>query len=337
MSETTTAGTKAVRLHRNEDKSTRVEFADLTEADLPNFPKGAVTVDVAWSSLNYKDALAVTGKGAIVKTWPMVPGIDLAGTVAASDDPAWAPGDPVVAMGWGLGETNWGGYGTRARVDAGWLLRLPAPWTARQAMAIGTAGYTAALCVLALKKHGLQAGDPVLVTGSAGGVGSIAVKLAAGLGYAVTASTGRTAEEPWLRTLGASAVVDRGALSAPGRPLQSEQWAGVVDTVGSHTLVNACAQVRFNGAVAACGLAQGADFPATVLPFILRGVTLYGINCVYVPNVLRLEAWELLGAHLDLPTLDGLTEEVALSGIVEASHALLDGKVRGRTVVDVGR
>jgi acrylyl-CoA reductase (NADPH) len=324
----------AVRLHRNEDKSTRVEFADLTDADLP---AGAVTLDVEWSSLNYKDALAVTGKGAIVKTWPMVPGIDLAGTVAASDDPAWKPGDRVVAMGWGMGETAWGGYGTRARVDAGWLLRLPAPWTTRQAMAIGTAGYTAALCVLALRKHGLKAGDPVLVTGSAGGVGSIAVKLAAGLGYAVTASTGRTAEEPWLKSLGASAILDRATLSAPGKPLQKETWAGVVDTVGSHTLVNACAQVRFNGAVAACGLAQGADFPATVMPFILRGVTLYGINCVYVANDERAKAWDLLGEHLDAATLDGLTEEVALSGIVDASHALLDGKVRGRTVVDVAR
>ena len=319
-----------------QDKKTVATYGPLEEAQLP---EGDVTVRVEWSSLNFKDALAVTGRGAIVRKWPLVPGIDLAGTVEQSSSADWTPGDRVVVNGWGLGENHWGGYAQKARLQAGWLLRLPAAFSTRQAMAIGTAGYTAALCVMALQRHGLAPGDgEVLVTGAAGGVGSVAVALLGALGYKVVASTGRAQEAEYLHALGASAVIDRNELSAAGgRPLQSERWAGVVDAVGSHTLVNACAQVRFNGAVAACGLAQGADFPATVLPFILRGVTLYGINCVFVANALRLQAWELLARHLDPTKLESMTVETGLSQVVEQSAALLDGRVRGRCVVDVNR
>ena len=319
-----------------QDKKTVATYGPLDETQLPD---GEVTVRVEWSSLNFKDALAVTGRGAIVRKWPLVPGIDLAGSVEQSNSPDWKPGDRVVVNGWGLGENHWGGYAQKARLQAGWLLRLPAAFSTRQAMAIGTAGYTAALCVMALQRHGLAPGDgEVLVTGAAGGVGSVAVALLGALGYKVVASTGRAQEAEYLRALGASAVIDRNELSAAGgRPLQSERWAGVVDAVGSHTLVNACAQVRFNGAVAACGLAQGADFPATVLPFILRGVTLYGINCVFVANALRLQAWELLARHLDPAKLESMTVETGLSQVIEQSTALLEGRVRGRCVVDVNR
>ncbi|HRI17020.1 MAG TPA: MDR family oxidoreductase [Burkholderiaceae bacterium] len=319
-----------------QDRKTVATYGPLDESQLPD---GDVTVRVEWSSLNFKDALAVTGRGAIVRKWPLVPGIDLAGVVEQSASPDWRPGDRVVVNGWGLGENHWGGFAQKARLQAGWLLRLPSAFSTRQAMGIGTAGYTAALCVMALQRHGLAAGDgEVLVTGAAGGVGSVAVALLAALGYQVVASTGRAQEADYLRALGAVAIIDRNDLSAPGgRPLQSERWAGVVDAVGSHTLVNSCAQVRFNGAVAACGLAQGADFPATVLPFILRGVTLYGINCVFVANALRLQAWDLLARHLDPDKLASMTVETGLSQVVEQSAALLDGRVRGRCVVDVNR
>jgi acrylyl-CoA reductase (NADPH) len=318
-----------------QDKKTVATYGPLDDAQLP---EGDVTVRVEWSSLNFKDALAVTGRGAIVRKWPLVPGIDLAGSVEQSDSPDWKPGDRVVVNGWGLGENHWGGFAQRARLQSGWLLHLPAAFSTRQAMAIGTAGYTAALCVMALQRHGLAPGDgEVLVTGAAGGVGSVAVALLASLGYQVVASTGRAQEADYLRGLGAAAIIDRAGLSAPGKPLQTERWAGVVDAVGSHTLVNACAQVRFNGAVAACGLAQGADLPGTVLPFILRGVTLYGINCVFVANALRLRAWELLAQHLDPARLEAMTVETGLSQVVEQSDALLAGRVRGRCVVDVNR
>jgi acrylyl-CoA reductase (NADPH) len=294
---------------------------------------------VDYSSLNYKDALAVTGRGAIVRQWPMVPGIDLAGVVESSDSPDWKPGDRVVVNGWGLGETEWGGLAQKARLKAGWLLRLPTAYSTREAMAIATAGYTAALCVMALQKHGTQPGDgEVLVTGAAGGVGSVAVALLASLGHTVVASTGRAEQEAeYLKFMGASRVIDRAELSAAGRPLQSERWAGVVDAVGSHTLANALAQTKWNGAVAACGLAQGADLPSTVMPFILRGVTLYGINCVYVPNAQRERAWALLAQHLRGEQLAKMTHEIALSDIVGASVDLLEGRIRGRTVVDVNR
>ncbi len=318
-----------------QNKQTVATFERMEPAQLPS---GEVTVRVEYSSLNFKDALAVTGRGAIVRKWPLVPGVDLAGVVEHSDDQRWQPGDRVVVNGWGLGETDWGGFSQVARLSADWLLRLPEPYTTRQAMAVGTAGFTAALCVMALRRHGLQAGDgEVLVTGASGGVGSVAVALLAGLGYTVTASTGRRHEADYLMALGASNVVDRATLSSPGKPLQSELWAGVVDTVGSHTLANACAATRWNGAVAACGLAQGSDFPATVMPFILRGVTLYGINCVFIPNDRRAEAWRLLAEQVRPDLLDRMTAEIALSDVVAKSVDLLEGRLRGRTVVDVNR
>ncbi len=316
-------------------RATEAALVTLAEGDLP---AGDVDLRVDYSSLNFKDALAITGRGAIVKSWPMVPGIDLAGVVERSAHPEWKPGDRVVVNGWGLGETQWGGLAQRARLKADWLLALPAAYDTRQAMAIGTAGYTAALCVMALQRHGLTpANGPVLVTGASGGVGSVAVVLLAGLGFEVAALTGRPAQADYLRELGATAIVDRASMAAAGKPLQSERWAGVVDTVGSHTLANACAATRWNGAVAACGLAQGADLPATVLPFILRGVTLYGINCVFTPNAMRTQAWDLLAAHLSAATLARMTSEIGLSEAIRASSDLLDGRLHGRTVVAVDR
>jgi len=325
----------ALLLTQQPDRKTLAELMPMDEARLP---AGDVTVRVEYSTLNYKDALAVTGRGAIVRSWPMVPGIDLAGVVEASDHADWKPGDSVVVTGWGLGETHWGGLAQKARVQAGWLLAVPAPYSTRDAMAVGTAGFTAALCVTALQRHGLRPGDgEVLVTGAAGGVGSVAVALLAALGYTVVASTGRPQEADYLAFLGAARTADRAEFTAPAKPLQAERWAGVVDAVGSHTLVNACGQTRFYGAVAACGLAQGADFPGTVLPFILRGVTLYGINSVFVPYEQRREAWALLARHVDAAKLARMTGEVPLSGAVAHSEALLEGRVRGRTVVDVNR
>lgn len=318
-----------------ENKATR---AELTELDESRLPEGEVDVRVEYSTLNYKDALAITGRGAIVRQWPMVPGIDLAGVVEESRDPAWQPGDRVVVTGWGLGETRWGGLTERQRLKSDWLLQLPAPYTTRDAMAIATAGFTAALSVMRLRQHGIRPGDgEILVTGAAGGVGSIAVALLAGLGFRVVASTGRPQEGDYLKSLGAAELLDRATLAQPGRPLASERWAGVVDTVGSHTLVNACAATRFNGAVAACGLAQGADFPGTVMPFILRGVTLYGINSVFNPNEQRREAWQLLAEHVDPAKLAQMTSEIGLSEVIGYAPRFLDGQVRGRTVVDVRR
>jgi acrylyl-CoA reductase (NADPH) len=318
-----------------EGKATRAELRAVEAGELP---AGDVDVQVEYSTINYKDALAITGRGAIVRKWPMVPGIDLAGTVEASRNPAWKPGDRVVVTGWGLGETHWGGLAQKARLEAGWLLALPAAFTTRQAMAVGTAGFTAALCARALERHGVAPGDgEVLVTGAAGGVGSIAVATLAGMGYAVVASTGRPAEADYLRALGAARVIDRAELASPGKPLQSERWSGVVDTVGSHTLANACAQTRWNGAVAACGLAQGADLPVTVMPFILRAVTLYGINSVLVANDERRKAWDLIARHVDAAKLERMTAEIGLSEAIAFAPSVLEGRVRGRTVVDVNR
>ncbi len=326
---------KALLLTQTEDRKTHAELRAMEDAELPD---RGVTVDVEYSTLNYKDALAITGRGAVVRKWPMVPGLDLAGTVTSSRDAQWKPGDKVVITGWGMGEDHWGGLTQRQRVEPGWLLALPAPFTTRSAMAVATAGFTAALCVRALQRHGLAPGDgEVLVTGAAGGVGSVGVALLAALGYTVVASTGRMTEADYLKRLGATRVIDRTPLMAPGKPLQKETWAGVLDTVGSHTLANACAATRFHGAVAACGLAQGGDFPATVMPFILRGVTLYGINSVFIDNRQRSEAWALLAHHLDLALLESMTTEIGLSEVVPYAARFLEGQVRGRTVVDVRR
>lgn len=324
---------KALRLHGS-GSAAQPALVELGDEELP---PGDVTLEVRYSTLNYKDALAITGRGAIIKRAPLTAGIDLAGVVEASSNPAWRPGDEVVVNGWGLGETHDGGLAQKARVEASWLLRPPQGYGLADTMAIGTAGYTAALCVRALmQRHRLTpASGPVLVTGASGGVGMIAVLLLAKLGFEVHASTGR--EPDALRRLGAAEVIDRATLSAPGRPLQSERWAGVVDTVGSHTLANACAATRWNGAVAACGLAQGADLPATVLPFILRGVTLYGINSVYVANEERTEVWRLLAAHLPGELLTTLAHEIGLGEAIAAAHDLLDGRLCTRAVIDVRR
>lgn len=318
-----------------EDKATRAELKQLEASALP---EGDVDVRIDYSAINFKDALAITGRGAIVRNWPMVPGIDLAGVVESSRDPAWKPGDRVVVTGWGLGEQHWGGLAQKSRLASGWLLALPEGFSTRDAMVVATAGFTAALSVMALQKHGIEPDrGEVLVTGAAGGVGSIAVALLAGLGYAVTAATGRPQESDYLKFLGATKIIDRAELSAPGKPLQSERWAGVVDAVGSHTLANACAQTRSNGAVACCGLAQGADFPATVMPFILRGVTLYGINSIFVPNDIRARAWALIAQHVDRRKLERMTVEIGLSQVIAYAPSVLNGQVRGRTVVDVNQ
>ncbi len=318
-----------------DNKKTIATLGPIDEAGLP---EGEVDVRIEYSTLNYKDALAVTGRGAVVRKWPLVPGIDLAGVVESSRDPAWQPGDRVVVTGWGLGESRWGGLAQKARLESGFLLKLPEATSTHDAMVIGTAGFTAALAVMALTKHGLKPGDgEVLVTGAAGGVGSIAVALLASLGHRVAASTGRPQEAEYLRMLGATEIVDRSSLSAPGKPLQAERWSGVIDSVGSHTLANACAATRWYGAVAACGLAQGADFPTTVMPFILRGVNLYGINSVQEPNDVRRRAWDLLAQHVRPAQMAQMTVDIGLSDVIAHAADLLDGKVRGRTVVDVER
>jgi len=318
-----------------DDAGYRAALQTIDEAVLP---AGDVTVQVEWSTLNYKDALAITGKSPVVRRFPMVPGIDFAGTVLESTNAAWQAGDKVILNGWGVGETHCGGLAEVARVKGEWLLALPSSFTTRQAMAIGTAGYTAMLCVLALEKHGIEPRDgEILVTGANGGVGSVAIALLAKLGYTVVASTGRSAEAQYLKALGASQVIDRSELSAPGKPIGKERWAGVIDTVGSHTLANACATTQYRGAVAACGLAGGMDFPATVAPFILRGVTLYGIDSVMAPLKVRQEAWQRLTRDLDITRLEAITREIGLSEAITVATELLDGKVRGRVVVDVKR
>ena len=312
--------------------------ARLTELDDGQLPEGDVTVRVTHSTLNYKDALAITGRSPVVRAFPMVPGIDLAGTVEESRSAEFTKGDVVTLNGWGLGETRWGGLAERARVGAEALVKLPPPFDAGQAAAIGTAGFTAMLSVLALERHGVTPDrGEVLVTGAAGGVGSVAIALLARRAYTVVASTGRPSEAAYLTGLGAARLVERAELAAPGKPLQAERWAGVIDVVGSHTLANACAQTKQGGAVAACGLAGGMDFPATVAPFILRGVTLCGIDSVHAPRPLRLEAWARLAAGLDPARLAGMTREIGLAEALAAAPALLAGQVRGRLVVDVRR
>ena len=299
---------------------------------------GDVTVRVAQSTLNYKDGLAITGKSPVVRKFPMVAGIDFAGTVEASSHPAWKPGDRVLLNGFGVGEGHTGGLAQRARVQGAWLVATPPSLSDRQAMALGTAGYTAMLCVMALQGHGLKpdSGD-VLVTGANGGVGSVAVALLAAAGFRVVASTGRVDEADGLRALGAAEIIHRDELSQAGKPLAKERFAGVVDSVGSHTLANACAMTRYRGAVAACGLAQGMDFPASVAPLILRGITLYGIDSVQAPMALRQQAWARLAAELDFARFEAMVHDIALSDAVAAAADLLAGKVRGRLVVDVNR
>jgi acrylyl-CoA reductase (NADPH) len=321
---------KALLLEKD-DAGFRAAVKSIDEAALP---EGDVLVRVEHSTINYKDALAITDKSPIVRAWPMVAGIDGAGTVVASTHARWKPGDKVVHNGWGVGETRWGCLAERARLKGEWLVALPPSFSTRQAMAIGTAGYTAMLAVLALERHGVRAGaGEVLVTGATGGVGSIAVALLARLGHRVVASTGKATEAGYLRDLGAADVVDRNTLGAAGKPLQKERWAAVIDAVGSHTLANALAQTRYGGIVAACGLAQGHDLPATVMPFILRGVTLAGIESVTAPLALREEAWRRLASDVDPKLIDLIGVEVALDGAIAKAHALLAGTVRGRVVV----
>lgn len=320
------------------DKADTGYQAALRELDDSELPDGDVTVRVSYSSLNYKDALAITGMAPVVRRFPMVPGIDLAGVVEHSDSPSYAPGDRVLVNGWGIGETHWGGLAQRARVSADWLVPLPDAISERQAMSIGTAGYTAMLSLIALESYGLtsEAGD-VLVTGANGGVGGFAIALLARGGYSVVASTGRPAEADYLRRLGATTIIDRTELSEPGRPLGKERWAAAIDSVGGHTLANACAGTKAGGAVAACGNAQGMDLPATVAPFILRGVSLLGINSVTQPYDKRVMAWNRLADELDLELLPAMSREVGLSEAIPAAGDLLDGRIRGRIVVDVNR
>ncbi len=322
-------------LIEKDDAGYRAAVKDIDEAQLPD---GDVTVRVQYSTLNYKDGLAITGKGPVVRKFPMVPGIDLVGIVETSSHPDWKAGDAVVHNGWGVGEGHWGGLAQKARLKGDWLVPLPAAFTPQQAMAIGTAGYTAMLCVLALERHGVTPDQgEIVVTGAAGGVGSVAVALLAKLGYTVAAVTGRAAEADYLKQLGAASIVDRAELAAPGKPLAKERWAGAVDVVGSHVLANVCAATRYGGVVAACGLAGGMDLPATVAPFILRGVTLAGVDSVMCPRPRRLEAWQRLARDLDPGLLAAMTAEIGLAEAIPTAARLLEGQVRGRVVVDVNR
>lgn len=325
---------KAIQLSNTDSFKAAVTAVD--EALLPADGEGEVTVKVAYSTLNFKDGLAICNKSPVVRNWPMVAGVDGAGTVVASRHAAWKAGDKFIHNGWGVGETRWGCLGETARLKGDWLVKLPAAFSERQAMAIGTAGYTAALCVLALQERGVAPnGGEVLVTGATGGVGSVAVALLASLGYNVVAATGKSTEAAYLQALGATAIIDRASLSAAGKPFQKERWAGVVDAVGSHTLANALAQTRYGGTVAACGLAQGMDLPTTVMPFILRGVALVGVDSVMAPLAKRQLAWDFLAQHLDAKKLESMVEEVPLEGAIAKAQELMDGKVRGRVVVRV--
>jgi acrylyl-CoA reductase (NADPH) len=324
---------KAILVSRDEDKKQSVAVTDLTEADLM---EGDVTVAVEATTVNYKDGLAITGKAPVIRRWPLVPGIDLAGTVTASDHPDWLRGDHVILNGWGVGETHYGAYAARARVKGDWLVPLPEGMSAHDAMAVGTAGYTAMLCVMALERHGIAPDrGPVVVTGAAGGVGSVAVAVLSKLGYHVVASTGREAEKAYLTDLGAAEVIARDELTGPVKPLAKERWAGGVDAVGSTTLANVLSMTAYGGAVAACGLAGGMDLPSSVAPFILRGVSLLGIDSVMAPKDVRLEAWRRIAADLDVAKLKALSTTVRFDGILDAARAIVEGKIRGRVVVDM--
>jgi acrylyl-CoA reductase (NADPH) len=308
--------------------------AAVKSVDEAGLPPGDVLLRVEHSTLNYKDGLAITNKGPVVRSWPMIAGIDGAGTVLESAHADWKVGDRVIHNGWGVGETRWGCLAQRARLPADALVALPTPFDTRQAMALGTAGYTAMLCVMALERHGLKPGDgEVLVTGATGGVGSVATALLAKLGHSVVCATGKAAEEGYLKDLGATQVIDRAELGSAGKPLQKERWAAVLDAVGSHTLVNALAQTRYGGVVAACGLAQGADLPGTVMPFILRGITLAGVDSVMAPMARRREAWSRLARDMNLSLLERMTEDVRLGGVIDKAQQLMQGRIRGRIVV----
>ena len=326
---------KAILIEKDE-AGYRASVQDLDEVRLPEVPVGGVTVKVSHSTLNYKDGLAITGKSPVVRKFPMVPGIDLVGTVETSEHADWQVGDAVILNGWGVGETHWGGLAQKARLNGDWLVPLPSAFTPEQAMSIGTAGYTAMLCVLALERHGVKPADgEILVTGAAGGVGSVAVTILAKLGYTVVAVTGRPQEADYLKSLGAAEVLDRAVFANPGKPLAKERWAGAVDSVGSHTLANVCASTRYRGVVTACGLAGGFDLPTTVMPFILRGLTLAGIDSVMCPRPDRLRAWQRLATDLDVGKLGLITRKITLAEAIPTAQALLDGQVRGRVVVDV--
>ena len=314
----------------------KASVMQIDEAKLPPMAAGEVSVSVGYSTLNFKDGLAITNKSPVVRNWPMVAGIDGAGTVTESSHPAWKAGDQFIHNGWGVGETRWGCLAQKARLKGDWLVKLPNAFSERQAMAIGTAGYTAMLCVLALQDHGVKPGDgEVLVTGATGGVGSVAIALLGKLGYQVVAATGKLSEEAYLKSLGAAAIIDRATLSTAGKPFQKERWAGVVDAVGSHTLANALAQTRYGGVVAACGLAQGMDLPTSVMPFILRGVTLVGVDSVMAPLPKRQRAWDRLATDLDVNLLEKMIIDVPLEGAIAKAHELMAGTVRGRVVVQV--
>jgi acrylyl-CoA reductase (NADPH) len=324
---------KAILISRDEEKRQSVAITELSEADLM---EGDVTVAVEATTVNYKDGLAITGKAPVVRRFPMVPGVDFAGAVVSSSHPGWKAGDKVILNGWGTGETHYGAYAGKARVKGDWLVPLPTGLTAKDAMAIGTAGYTAMLCVMALERHGLTSSrGPVIVTGAAGGVGSVAVAILSKLGFQVVASTGRPQETGYLKELGASEIISREELASPAKPLAKERWAGGVDVVGSHTLANVLSMTSYGGAVAACGLAGGMDLPASVAPFILRGVSLLGIDSVMAPKEIRLEAWRRIAADLDHRKLQALTTTIGFDGIIDAAKDIVEGRIRGRVVVEM--
>ncbi|MFD0917073.1 MDR family oxidoreductase [Pseudahrensia aquimaris] len=321
---------KAILISRDEDKKQSVEMTQLSDSDLM---EGDVTVAVEATTVNYKDGLAITGKSPVVRHWPMVPGIDFAGKVTASDNPEFSVGDDVILNGFGVGETHWGAYAEKARVKGDWLIHRPDSISATQAMAIGTAGYTAMLCIMALERHDITPNrGPVVVTGANGGVGTVAVSILSKLGYEVIATTRRTSEADFLKDLGASQIMDAAEMSEAGRPMGKELWAGGVDCVGSHTLANVLAQTKYGGAVAACGLAQGFDLPTTVMPFILRGVSLLGVDSVMAPKSIRQEAWSRLARDLDMGKLESLSTEIGFDDLIGAASDIVEGKIRGRVV-----
>jgi len=326
---------KAILLSKEDDQFSAA-VRELADEALDAAAGADVTIAVDYSTINYKDGLALTNKAPVVRKWPMIPGIDAAGTVIASSHPLWRIGDRAVLNGWGVGESHWGGLAQKAKFKGEWLVALPDALSTRQAMAIGTAGYTAMLSCMALEEQGIaKASGDVLVTGASGGVGSIAIAILAGWGYRIVASTGKLAESDFLKSLGAADVIDRAELSSPGKPLQKERWAAVVDAVGSHTLANACAQTRYGGVVTACGLAQGMDLPATVAPFILRAVKLIGVDSVMCPTARRVKAWQRLATDLGRDKLDAITREVSLAASFDVARDILAGKIRGRVVVNV--